>query len=108
VPICGRLKQDVIDPGPGPILQILGYPYTLGDLVRCCEANAMSERHACKLVQQPLGTQRYQPALRNDEDALARAIVELAGQYGRYGYRRNTALLQRAGWRVGKNRKERT
>jgi transposase InsO family protein len=31
----------------------------------------------------------------------------LAGQYGRYGYRRITALLQRAGWQVGKDRVER-
>ena len=30
----------------------------------------------------------------NDEDALTRAIIELAGQYGRYGYRRITALLR--------------
>jgi hypothetical protein len=31
----------------------------------------------------------------------------LASQYGRYGYRRITALLQRAGWHVGKDRVER-
>jgi putative transposase len=31
----------------------------------------------------------------------------LASQYGRYGYRRITALLQRAGWQVGKDRVER-
>jgi len=58
-------------------------------------------------VNQPRGTQRYQSTLRNDEDALPRAIVELAGQYGRYGYRRITALLRRAGWQVGKDRVER-
>ena len=39
--------------------------------------------------------------------ALTRAIVELASQYGRYGYRRITALLQRDGWQVGKDRVER-
>jgi putative transposase len=27
----------------------------------------------------------------------------LASQYGRYGYRRITALLKRAGWKVGKD-----
>ena len=32
---------------------------------------------------------------RADEDALTRAIITLASQYGRYGYRRITALLQR-------------
>ncbi len=67
----------------------------------------MSERRACQLVNQPRGTQRYQPTQREDEDALTRAIIELAGQYGRYGYRRITVFLQRAGWRVGKDRVER-
>jgi putative transposase len=56
---------------------------------------------------QPRGTQRYRPTQREDEDALTQAIVTLASQYGRYGYRRITALLQRAGWQVGKDRVER-
>jgi putative transposase len=45
--------------------------------------------------------------LRSDEDALTRAIITLASQYGRYGYRRITALLKQAGWQVGKDRVER-
>src|ERR1017187_4576538 len=36
-----------------------------------------------------------------------RAIVEFASLYGRYGYRRITALLKRDGWQVGKDRVER-
>jgi len=64
----------------------------------------MTERHACRLLEQWRGTQRYAPIQRNDEDALTRAIVTLATKYGRYGYRRIRALLQRAGWRVGKDR----
>jgi putative transposase len=67
----------------------------------------MSERYACLLMGQPRGTQRYRPTQREDEDALTQAIVQLASQYGRYGYRRITALLQRAGWQVGKDRVER-
>jgi putative transposase len=66
--------------------------------------HGMAERHACRLANQPRGTQRYRPMQRADEDQLARAIIALARQYGRYGYRRITALLQRAGWRVGKDR----
>jgi putative transposase len=66
-----------------------------------------SERHACQLVDQPRGTQRYQPTQRNDEDALTRAIIALASQYGRYGYRRITVKLRDAGWTVGKDRVER-
>jgi len=58
-------------------------------------------------VKQPRGTQRYRPTQREEEDKLTQAIVALASQYGRYGYRRITALLQHAGWRVGKDRVER-
>ena len=38
---------------------------------------------------------------------MTQAIVTLASQYGRYGYRRITALLVRAGWKVGKDSVER-
>ena len=41
---------------------------------------------------------------RADEDALTQAILALAAQYGRYGYRRITELLNRAGWAVGTDR----
>ena len=67
----------------------------------------MTERRVCRLANQPRGTQRYRAIRREDEDALTQAIVQLASQYGRYGYRRITALLKRAGWRVGKDRVER-
>jgi putative transposase len=58
-------------------------------------------------VNQPRGTQRYRLAQREDEDRLTRAIIELASAYGRYGYRRITALPKRDGWQVGKDRVER-
>ena len=67
----------------------------------------MSECWACRLVNQPRGTQRYQLTQREDEESLTDAIVEFASQYGRYGYRRITALLKRDGWQVGKDRVER-
>jgi putative transposase len=44
---------------------------------------------------------------RSDEDALTRAILELASAYGRYGYRRITIKLREAGWQVGKDRVQR-
>jgi hypothetical protein len=53
----------------------------------------ISERWACRLLQQGRGTQRYAPLRRIDEAALTSALIALAGQYGRYGYRRVTALL---------------
>ena len=64
----------------------------------------MSERHACRLLGQWRGTQRYEPMVRTDEEALTQAIIALASEYGRYGYRRITALLREAGWQVGKDR----
>ena len=67
----------------------------------------VSERHACRLLGQWRGTQRYITTQRDDEDALTRAIIELASQYGRYGYRRITVLLQWAGWNVGRDRVQR-
>ena len=44
---------------------------------------------------------------RADDAALTADIVALATQYGRYGYRRITALLQAAGWAVNARRVER-
>ncbi len=41
------------------------------------------------------------------EGRATRAITDLATQYGRYSYRRITALLKRDGWQVGKDRVER-
>jgi transposase InsO family protein len=38
---------------------------------------------------------------------LTREIVTLASEYGRYGYRRITALLRDRGWPVGKDRVQR-
>jgi putative transposase len=66
-----------------------------------------SERHACGLVGQWRTTQRYQPTQCDDEDRLTQSILVLASQYGRFGYRRITALLKLAGWRVGKDRVQR-
>ena len=47
------------------------------------------------------------PRGRADEDALTADIIALATQYGRYGYRRITALLRDAGWAVNVKRDER-
>jgi len=49
-------------------------------------------------------TQRYRPTTADDEDGLTRAVVMLASEYGRYGYRRIWGLLDRAGWRVNLKR----
>jgi transposase InsO family protein len=67
----------------------------------------LSERHACRIVGQPRGTQRYTTIVRADEDALTRAIIALASQYGRYGFRRIKSLLDQGGWNVGCDRVQR-
>ena len=66
----------------------------------------MTERRACHVLGQPRSTQRYSPIIRDDEEPLTAAIVRLAGQYGRYGYRWVTALLRAKGWHVNHKRIE--
>jgi len=72
-----------------------------------CEGLKVSERRACRVLGQYRSTQRHVAAVKSDEDALTKAIVGLATQYGRYGYKRVTGLLREAGWRVNKKRVER-
>ena len=52
-------------------------------------------------------TQRYIPQKQNNEIALRKDIVRLAEKYGRYGYRRITALLKAEGWCINHKRVER-
>ncbi len=65
------------------------------------------ERRACRVLGQPRSTQRHRGQAPPDEAVLTADIVRLAGAYGRYGYRRVTALLQHEGWRVNHKRVER-
>jgi transposase InsO family protein len=67
----------------------------------------VSERLACRLLGQHRSTQRKAPKERADDAALTADIVALATQYGRYGYRRITAMLRAAGWAVNAKRVER-
>ena len=72
--------------------------------MRCFQ---ISERRACRVVGQARSTQRHRPRWRDDEAALTAAIIRLASSYGRYGYRRITALLRLEGWRVNHKRVQR-
>jgi len=67
----------------------------------------VSERRACRVVGQARSTQRHRPHRPPDEARLVRELTELATQYGRYGYRRITALLRARGWTVNVKRIER-
>ena len=68
---------------------------------------AVSERRVCRVLGQHRSTQRKAPRGADDEAALTEDIIALARQYGRYGYRRVTALLRDAGWHVNRKRVER-
>ena len=59
------------------------------------------------MLGQPRATQRYHKQMANDEEQLTKRIVALASAYGRYGYRRVTALLRQEGWLVNHKRVER-
>jgi putative transposase len=68
----------------------------------------VSERRACKVLEQARATQRRSLSSPSDEQQLTNDIIALATKYGRYGYRRITALLNNEhGWRVNHKRVER-
>ena len=71
------------------------------------ETVEVSERRACRVLKQPRSTQRYEVRQADDEEQLKSRIIALASEYGRYGYRRVTALLQEEGWQVNHKRVER-
>ncbi|HLM40877.1 MAG TPA: IS3 family transposase [Microvirga sp.] len=79
---------------------------------RACVEHVMltldvSERRACRALGQHRSTQRKVPRGRDDEEALTADLIELARRYGRYGYRKISALLRDAGWLVNDKRVER-
>lgn len=71
---------------------------------RVVAKHGVSERLACRVLGQHRSTQRKKPTRPDDEAALTADITSLATQYGRYGYRRITAMLRQRGWRVNAKR----
>ena len=71
------------------------------------EVLEVSERRVCRVLGQPRSTQRYKKHVDDDEEILIARIMALASEYGRYGYRRITAMLRQEGWRVNHKRVER-
>jgi putative transposase len=73
-----------------------------------CHRLAVSERRACKVLGQDRKTQRRIIKSPSDEKQLTTDIIDLATKYGRYGYRRITALLNNTrGWQVNHKRVQR-
>ncbi len=64
----------------------------------------VSERQVCRAIDQHRSTKRKPHTPRSDENTLTQAIIALAKRFGRYGYRRVTALLRGAGWQVSASR----
>ncbi len=67
----------------------------------------VSERRACLTLGQHRSTQRKIPQGRADEAQLTDEIIKLTRQYGRYGYRMVTGMLNGSGWGVNHKRVER-
>jgi putative transposase len=72
-----------------------------------CGELGVSERRACQVLGQARATQRHPPLMGWKEERLVGRLIELASQYGRYGYRRITALMRQEGWEVNHKRVER-
>lgn len=72
--------------------------------VKLQEEFAVSERRACRVVDQPRASQRYQAQPRTDEAALLKRMLELVRVHPRYGYRFITAKLRQEGWHVNPKR----
>ena len=64
----------------------------------------VSQRRACRALQQPRGTQRYQHRPKADEAGLLQAIEALVCQHPYHGYRMIHALLVADGFAVGRDR----
>jgi putative transposase len=76
-------------------------------VVRVRQQLGASERRACRVLGQARSTQRRSPKVKADEEALRDDVVDLAGRFGRYGYRMITGLLRIEGWQVNHKRVER-
>ena len=64
----------------------------------------VSERRACRVLDQPRASQRYAARPVSDEAALVMRILELVRVHPRYGYRFITAKLRQEGWHVNAKR----
>ncbi len=84
-----------------------GIPFVVDQVRERLGAERVSERRACQVLGQARSTQRRERHIPDDEARLVAEMVELATHYGRYGYRRITAMLRWEGWKVNHKRVER-
>jgi putative transposase len=68
----------------------------------------VSERRACRYVDQHRSTQRREPVVASDDQALRAALRAFAGERKRWGYRRaHHHLVSEEGWQVNRKRVQR-
>lgn len=73
------------------------------DVATVVSEHQLSERQACRLLELNRSTYRYE-ARADTDGPLREALVALARQKPRYGYRRLWAILTRRGWEVNVKR----
>jgi len=67
-------------------------------------ADTYPVRLVCRLLGVPRSSVYYTPQPAADEAMLKTALLDLAGEWPTYGYRRLTAMMKRLGWRVNAKR----
>ncbi len=67
----------------------------------------VSERWACRVVGQHRSTQRREPTVAADDQALRAALRAFAGERPRWGYRRAHHHLRLEGWEINRKRVQR-
>jgi putative transposase len=71
---------------------------------RARQQYGMTERHACQLLEQWRGTQRYAPIQRNDEDVFDPSYRHLGHEARTLRRPVDHGAVAKCGWQVGKDR----
>ncbi len=72
-----------------------------------CDRLALSERRACEITAQHRSTQRHEPKVAPEDEALRRRLRRLSADKPRWGYRRAHARLAGEGWNINRKRVQR-
>src|SRR3712207_2381927 len=96
----GRADLGQADPERGCLGKLLSPARRRACIEHVRDKLRVSERRACAALGQHRSTQRKLPRGRDDEERLTADIIELARQYGRYGYRKVASCCgpRPAGW----------
>jgi putative transposase len=101
---CRRPSAGSLDPEGGRFGKLLSPARRREAVGHAVPVLHVSERRACRAIGQVRASYRYRPQRDPSQKRLRERILALAKEYGRYGYRTVTGMLQREGWEVGKDR----